>query len=168
MKPVHDVVLLALTEAAKNWVAIDGLWFQAVEQVYGMDAALALDRRVWEQFAVMEARRIKERLVLPDNGGLDVLEIAFKNRLISLLNELEIIRPDEKTLIITLKTCRVQAARKRNGMPEFPCRSVGLVEFPVFARTIDARIITECLSCPPDTLPGTPYCSWKFTLGGAT
>ena len=168
MKPVHDVVLPALTDAAKNWVAIDGLWFQAVEQVYGMDAALALDRRVWEQFAVMEARRIKERLVLPDNGGLDVLEIAFKNRLISLLNELEIIRPDEKTLIITLKTCRVQAARKRNGMPEFPCRSVGLVEFPVFARTIDARIITECLSCPPDTLPGTPYCSWKFTLGGAT
>jgi len=166
MKPVHEVVSHALTDAAKNWVAIDGLWFQAVEQVYGMDAALAMDRRVWEQFAVMEARRIKERFVLPDNGGLDALEIAFKNRLISLLNELEILRPDEKTLIITLKTCRVQAARKRKGMPEFPCRSVGLVEFPVFARTIDARIITECLSCPPETMPGTPYYSWKFTLKG--
>ena len=145
---------------------MDGLWFQAVEQVYGMDAALALDREVWEQFAVIEAQRIKERLALPENGGLDALEIAFNNRLISLLNELEILRPDEKTLIITLKTCRVQAARKRKGMTEFPCRSVGLVEFPVFARTIDARIITECLSCPPETLPRTPYCSLKFTLEG--
>jgi hypothetical protein len=166
MKPVQEDLSQALTDAAKNWVAMDGLWFQAVEQAYGKDAALAMDREVWEQFAVIEARRIKERLVLPDKGGLDALEIAFKNRLISLLNELEILRPDEKTLIITLKTCRVQAARKRKGMPEFPCRSVGLVEFPVFARTIDARIMTTCLTCPPETLPRTPYCSWKFTLGG--
>jgi hypothetical protein len=167
MRPVQEDLSQALTDAAKNWVAMDGLWFQAVEQVYGMDAALALDREVWEQFAVIEAQRIKERLALPENGGLDALEIAFNNRLISLLNELEILRPDEKTLIITLKTCRVQVARKRKGMPEFPCRSVGLVEFPVFARTIDARIITECLSCPPETQPRTPYCSWKFTLEGA-
>ena len=166
MRPVQEDLAQALTDAAKNWVAMDGLWFQAVEQAYGIDAALAIDKEVWEQFALVEARRIKERLALPEKGGLDALEIAFKNRLVSLLNELEILLPDEKTLIITLKTCRVQAARKRKGMTEFPCRSVGLVEFPVFARTIDARIITECLSCPPETLPRTPYCSWKFTLEG--
>jgi Family of unknown function (DUF6125) len=164
MRPVQEVVSQELIDAAKNWVAMDGLWFQAVEQVYGMDAALAMDRKVWEQFAVIEARRIKERLVLPDRGGMDALEIAFKNRLISLLNKLEILRADENTLIVTLKTCRVQAARKRKGMAEFPCRSIGLVEFPVFARTIDPRIITECLSCQPETPPRTPYCSWKFTL----
>jgi hypothetical protein len=164
MKPVQEDVSQALTDAAKNWVAMDGLWFQAVEQAYGMDAALAMDRMVWEQFAVIEAQRIKERLALPEKGGLDALEIALNNRLVSLLNELEILRPEEKTLIVTLKTCRVQTARKRKGLPEFPCRSIGLVEFPVFARTIDPRIMTTCLSCPPETLPGTPYCSWKFTL----
>jgi hypothetical protein len=164
MKPVQEDVSQALTDAAKNWVAMDGLWFQAVEQAYGMDAALAMDRMVWEQFAVIEAQRIKKRLALPEKGGLDALEIALNNRLVSLLNELEIIRPEEKTLIITLKTCRVQAARERKGLPLFPCRSIGLVEFPVFARGIDTRIMTTCLSCPPETLPGTPYCSWKFTL----
>ena len=164
MKPVQEDVSQALTDAAKNWVAMDGLWFQAVEQAYGMDAALAMDRRVWEQFAVIEAQRIKKRLALPKKGGLDALEIALNNRLVSLLNELEIIRPEEKTLIITLKTCRVPAARERKGLPLFPCRSIGLVEFPVFARSIDTRIMTTCLSCPPETLPGTPYCSWKFTL----
>ena len=167
MKPAQEDVLQALTDAAKNWLAMDGLWFQAVEQAYGMDAALALDRQVWEQFAVIEARRIMERLVLPEKGGLDALEIAFKNRLVSFLNKLEILRPDEKTLIVTTKTCRVQDARTRKGMAQFPCRSVGMVEFPLFARTIDARIVTKCLSCPPETLPGTPYCSWKFTLEGA-
>jgi hypothetical protein len=166
MKPVQEDASQALTDAAKNLIAMDGLWFQAVEQAHGMDAALTIDREVWEQFAIIEARRIKERLALPEKGGLDALEIAFNNRLVSLLNKLEILRPDKKILIVTLKTCRVQAARKRKGMPQFPCRLVGLVEFPVFARTIDARIVTECLSCPPQTLPGTPYCSWKFTLEG--
>jgi len=166
MKPVQEDPSAALTDAAKNWLAMDGLWFQVVEQVYGMDAALAMDREVWEKFAVIEALRIKERLALPKNGGLDAVETAFKNRLVSLLNTLEILRPDEKTLIVTTKTCRVQAARKRKGMAEFPCRSVGMVEFPVFARTIDSRVMTTCLSCPPETLSGSPYCSWKFTLEG--
>jgi hypothetical protein len=166
MKAAQEDVLNALTDAAKNWLAMDGLWFQAVEKACGMDAAVAMDREVWEQFAVIEALRIKERLDLPERGGLDALETAFENRLISRLNELEIFRPDEKTLIVSTKTCRVQAARHRKGMPLFPCKSVGLVEFPVFARTIDARIITHCLSCPPETLPGNPYCSWKFSLEG--
>jgi hypothetical protein len=122
------------------------------------------DREVWEHFAVIEAQRIKERLALPENGGLDALEIAFNNRLVSLLNKLEIFRPDKDTLIVTTKTCRAQASRTRKGMALFPCKSVGMVEFPVFARTIDARIVTNCLSCPPKTLPLTPYCSWKFNL----
>ena len=164
MKPVYKECSQELIDAAKNWLAMDGLWFQAVEQAFGMDAALALDREVWKQFAVIEARRIKERFFLPEKGGLDALEIAFNHRLVSHLNTLEILRPDDKTLIVTTKACRVQAARKRKGMAEFPCRSVGMVEFPVFARTIDSRITTTCLSCPPETLPGLPYCSWKFTL----
>ena len=165
MKPERDEVSRrALSDAAKNWLAMDGLWFQAVEQVYGMDAAVALDRQVWSQFAVIEARRIKERLSLPERGGLEALEIAFNNRLVSLLDKVEIKHTDKKTLIVTTKTCRVQSARERKSMAQFPCKSVGLVEFPVFARTIDARIMTQCLSCPPDSLPGIPYCSWKFTL----
>ncbi|HUT38480.1 MAG TPA: DUF6125 family protein [Methanoregula sp.] len=164
MALLQDTCKEELTDAAKNWIAMDGLWFQAVGQEYGMDAAVAMDRKIWNQYAGIEARRIKERLGLPERGGLDALEIAFKNRLFTYVNESEIFRPDEKTLVVTMTTCRVQAARERKRMPLFPCRSVGLVEFPVFARTIDARVVTECLSCPPEMQPGTPYCSWKFTL----
>ena len=153
-----------LADAAKNWLAIDGLWFQAVEQEYGMETALEMDRRVWEQFSVIEARRILTRLDLPKGGGLDALEIALKNRLFHLINEQQIVRPDNNTLILTMKTCRVHAARERKKMPRFPCKSIGLVDFPLFAREIDMRIATECISCPPESLPGIPYCSWKFTL----
>jgi hypothetical protein len=164
MTPLHDNGKEELRDAAKNWIAMDGLWFQAVEQEYGMEAAVFLDQNVWKQYAVIEARRIKERLHLPERGGLEALAIAFNNRLFTHVNETEILRPDNKTLVVTTKTCRVQGARERKGMPLFPCRSVGMVEFPVFARTIDPSVRTECLSCPPGTKEGTPYCSWKFTL----
>jgi hypothetical protein len=164
MAPLQEDCKEELEDAAKNWIAMDGLWFQAVEQEYGMEAAVFLDQKVWKQYAVIEARRIKERLGLPEQGGLDALEIACTNRLFIHVNATEILRPDKKTLVVTTKTCRVQAARERKGMPLFPCRSVGMVEFPVFARTIDPRVITECLSCPPETTRGSPYCSWKFTI----
>jgi hypothetical protein len=164
MVPRQDKTDEELADAARNWLAVDGLWFQAVEHAYGMDVAIAMDCAVWEQFAAIEARRIKKRLGLPEQGGLEALELAFRSRLFSRVNEYAISRPDEKSLLVTTKTCRVQAARERKGMASFPCRPVGLVEFPVFARTIDARAVTECLSCPPDTHAGIPYCSWKFTI----
>lgn len=154
-----------LIDAAKDWIAIDGLWFQAVERVYGMDAAVALDSRVWEEFAKIEARRIMKRLKLAENGGLDALEVALRARLVHNVNSFTIERPDKSTLTFTITGCRVQSARKRKQMELFPCRPVGLVEFLTFARTIDSRIHTECIFCPPVTVPGSPYCRWKFTLG---
>jgi len=158
------LVRAELTDAAKNWLAMDGLWFQAIGEAYGMEAALAADRKVWEQFSVIEARRIMERFGLPERGGIDALGFALTKRLYAHLNEQEFQRPDRNTLILTMRTCRVQVARERRQMPLFPCKSVGLTEYTVFARTIDDRIKTTCRSCPPETRPGIPYCSWEFSL----
>ena len=34
-----------LIDAAKNWLAHDGLWFRAVEEKFGIETALDLDKR---------------------------------------------------------------------------------------------------------------------------
>jgi hypothetical protein len=99
MTRLHNDCKEELMDAAKNWIAMGGLWFQAVEQEYGMDAAVAMDRKVWISYAGIEARRIKKRLGLPERGGPDALEIAFKNRLFAHVNESEILRPDEKIMV---------------------------------------------------------------------
>lgn len=153
-----------LVDAAKNWLAMDGLWFQAVESAYGIEAAIAADLKVWEQFSAIEARRIMERLGLPEQGGLDALEVALKHRLYFHINRQEITWTGPATLLLSMKTCRVQAARERKHLPPFPCRPVGIVEYRIFAQTIDTRIGTECLTCPPERRPDAPYCSWKFSL----
>jgi len=59
---------------SRNWLAMDGAWFQAAERDYGMDAAMELDRAAWRVFTVAEARRIKSFLKLPEQAGLEGLE----------------------------------------------------------------------------------------------
>ena len=59
--PKEDLVAI-IEDAAKNWLAHDGLWFLAVERAHGMDEAMRLDAQAWEQFTVIEARRIMKRL----------------------------------------------------------------------------------------------------------
>jgi len=50
-------------------------------------------------------------------------------------------------------------------MPLFPCKSVGIVEYSGFAKTIDPRIKTECIACPPDEEAGKEfYCGWRFSI----
>lgn len=49
-----------------------------------------------------------------------------------------------------MNKCRVQFTRNRKGLPDFPCKSVGIVEYSEFAKTIDQRIKTEYVACPPE------------------
>ncbi len=153
-----------LTDFAKRWLAHDGLWFQQAEKEYGMEKAIELDAGAWKKFTVLEARRIMKFLGIEPGGGLTALKEALNYRLYSLINTQEITEPDEFTLIFRMVDCRVQTARKNKNMAEFPCRPVGLVEYSGFAATIDPRIQTRCLHCPPDDHPEDSYCAWEFSM----
>jgi len=63
-----------------------------------------------------------------------------------------------------MNNCRVQYARKQRNLPDFPCKPVGVVEYGDFAKTIDPRIKTRCISCPPEPHPENYYCAWEFTI----
>jgi len=155
-----------LEDAAKNWLAHDGLWFLAAEERFGLETAIELDRRAWEQFTVIEARRIMRRLGLEPGGGIPALKKALQYRLYAYLNVQEMldVDKDERTIVFRMNECRVQATRKRKGLPDFPCKPVGLVEYANFARTIDPRFRTRCIACPPDPHPEEYWCAWEFTL----
>jgi hypothetical protein len=153
-----------LEDAAKNWLAHDGLWFQAVEGNYGLEKAIQLDAEAWERFTVIEARRIMKRHGIAEGGGLTALEKALNLRLYAHINEQSSIWVNEDTLRFEMNDCRVQSARKRKGLPDFPCKTVGLVEYAGFAKTIDPRIQTRCVACPPDPHPETFFCAWEFSI----
>ncbi len=160
----RETLLGVLEDFGKNWLAHDGLWFQAVERAHGMDAAIEADIAAWERFTRIEAQRIMARHGIQQGGGIDSLVKALPFRMYGLLNVQEIIEVSETRCVFRMNDCRVQSARKRKGLPDFPCKPVGLVEYAFFAKEIDPRIKTRCIACPPDDHPEEFYCAWEFTL----
>ena len=43
-------------------------------------------------------------------------------------------------------------------------KPIDIIEYTGFARTIDPRIETQCLACPPDEGERDYACSWEFTI----
>ena len=160
----REQLIEMLKDAAKNWLAHDGLWFLAAERHHGMEHAIELDREAWEKFTVVEAKRIMERHRIEPGGGMPALEKALQYRLYAYINEQEISEVTNNRLVFTMKTCRVQDARKQKGLPAFPCKLVGLVEYGNFAGTIDPRIRTRCITCPPERTTEDCWCSWEFRI----
>ncbi len=161
----REELLRALETFAKNWLAHDGCWFLAAEEKLGMEAAIDLDARSWARFAESEARRIMATFAIAPGGGLAALERALGLRMYSVINlQHSEWSEDRRKFRFLMDVCRVQETRRRKNLADFPCRPVGQVEFESFARTVDARIQTRCLHCPPEAAEGK-YCGWEVTLG---
>jgi hypothetical protein len=159
----RDDLISQIEIYSKHWLAMDGVWFQSVEEKYGMDEAMRHDENIWRQFTVIEANRIKQFLRLPEQAGVEGLAKALKFRLYANINSDEV-TVDGNTVVFRTLDCRVQNARAKKGMPFHPCKSVGMIEYGGFAKTIDSRFETECLSCYPEITDDTCNCAWKFTL----
>lgn len=159
----EDLVRI-IVDDAKNWLAHDGVWFQAIEKKYGMDVAVELDIEAWRGFTVIEAKRIMDRLGLAPGGGIPAVVECLKHRFYARLNLQECIEVSENRAVFRMLDCRVQSARKRKGLADHPCKSVGIVEYSEFARTIDPRVKTRCIACPPDKHPDEFWCAWEFSI----
>jgi len=160
----REELVRIIVDDAKNWLAHDGLWFQEIEKRYGLDVAVDADTEAWRRFTVIEARRIMARIGIAPGGGIPALVECLKHRFYARLNLQEAIDITENRAVFRMLDCRVQSARKRKGMAEHPCKSVGIVEYGEFAKTVDPRIVTRCIACPPDPVPEEYWCAWEFTL----
>ena len=159
----REQLLTALRMFAKSWLAHDGCWFLAAEEHLGLNVAMELDRLAWKRFAEVEATRIRQTFAIPQHAGLEGLAKALELRMYSLINAQHIERSPAGSLRLRMDVCRVQETRRRKGLADFPCRSIGEVEFSTFAHTLDPRLRTRCVQCPPDCVPGE-YCEWEFTI----
>jgi hypothetical protein len=162
--PKGDLILL-LGELGRNWIAGDGVWFQAVEARDGIWNAKRCNDSCWARFSPFEAWSIRRFLDLPENPGLPGLKKALGFRLYVGINIQTIVEDGPENLVFRMNNCRVQAARKKKGLADYSCKSGGLVEYRGFAEAIDSRIRTSCIACPPDAHPKEWFCAWRFTLG---
>lgn len=157
----QDVLLQQL---AKNWLANDGIWFQAIEFSRNMEDAKRSNDSCWAQFSPFEAMSVKRLLGLPKQAGLEGLAKAMEFRMYAFLNKQSVEWEGSTSLVFRMNECRVQLARGRKGLVDYPCKSGGVAEFSRFAETIDSRIQTTCIACPPDKHPKEWFCAWRFEL----
>jgi hypothetical protein len=156
--------LIGLIKAMSfNWLAGDGVWFRTVEDSYDMDTSKRCNDTCWTRYSPLEAAMIKSFLQLPEHSGLDGLEQALSFRLYAHINE-QTIERSENELTLRMVKCLVQGTRKLKKLPDYPCKSAGMAEFPAFAKMIDSRIRIECISCPPDEHPKAWVCAWRFYI----
>lgn len=162
---LEDDKIDELKEAvAINWLANDGVWFQAVEFTEGMKKAKACNDAAWSNFSPYEAIRIKKLLGLGEFPGLEGLKKAFEFRLYADVNKQSIANEKEDSFDFYMNECRVQIARNRKGLDDYPCKSAGIIEYTTFAETIDKRIKTKVIACPPDKHPEGWFCGWHFFI----
>ncbi len=160
-----EELIKIIIDDAKDLFAMDGVWFQSLEFTRGIDEALKFDEMAWKRFSIIEAKRIMERLNIEPGGGIPALMNCLEQRQYARLNKIVFEKVEDNKLIYKMATCRIQEARKRKGLSVFPCKTIGIIEYGNFARTVDPRIKTNCLVCPPDdSAKEECWCKWEFVI----
>ncbi|MEM4292132.1 MAG: DUF6125 family protein [Archaeoglobaceae archaeon] len=144
----------------KQYRLVDALWFLAVEDEFGLEHAVRLNEKVWEEMGKRSAREIKRRFKI-DEKGLEGFEMAMKLFPWCRILNYEFERAENR-LIIRVKDCLPQIARIKTGRGIFPCREMHLREFKAFAKEIDDRIEVKCIYAPPEMRDY--FCEWEFKL----
>jgi len=149
----------------RNYSAVDGRWFQAVEDEFGLDTAVRLDEKVWEKHSMVEARRIKETFNITEQG-LPAVFKALNFGMFRFLTyaPLECEETGSQKVTVSFTRCPLQELRIEKGRGEFSCKTVSLFILQNTARVIDPSVKVRCLLCPPDHHPADLWCKWEFSI----
>lgn len=148
----------------RNMWSVDGLYFIGIEERWGTEGAIEVDRFVWEVMGKIEARRIKQ---LFDINGRDVSAVIEALRYSGWamdIEDKEIILENKNRAIVRNLKCRVQLTRIKKGLGEFPCKQVRWGFLKAFAKEFNPDIKVLCNVCPPDEHPDDLWCEWEFIL----
>ncbi|MCL0030201.1 DUF6125 family protein [Thermodesulfovibrionales bacterium] len=111
----QESLLKLMDTVAVNWLANDGVWFQAIEFESGMNDAKRCNDSCWAHFAPFEAWSIKKFLNLPEQAGLDGLKKALNFRLYARINTQSFIDEGQNSFIFQMNECRVPSSLPQAG-----------------------------------------------------
>jgi hypothetical protein len=158
-----DTILQILEILRRDQRTIDGLWFLAVEEMYGLTRAVEIDAHVWGKIGYINAKRLKTAFNL---RPLDISSLIKAINLdpLWLFFDYKIEQVSREKAVMRFRDCPAQKGRLRMGKGTFPCRSVDEGYFIGFCKEIDERIRVHCAYCPPEQASDDFLCEWHFLL----
>ena len=150
---------------SRSLTTVDGLWFLAVEQKYGIDTAIELDTEVWRRYGSIQAKRIVKNFAIKEDSPIRTLiKALLLDPFFSPTYQPEVPVLTDTKAVFRCTDCPPQKARIRDGKGEFPCKPAGIAVYTSYAEAIDPRIKLSCLTCPPDAHPPQVWCEWQFEI----
>lgn len=146
--------------------AMDGLWFLAVEAELGNSDAVKLDIRVWEKYAHVLVKRIRNEFGLSGAGIPQIRQLVELDPLFLNL-DYDIPEFSEERMILRVTRCPVLEAMEKAGRTKFICESTTGLYFNNVAKEIDARIKVSSLRLPPRSSPRDVCCEWLYQIDAA-
>lgn len=154
----------------QNYIKADGLWFLKVEEIYGFDKALEIDRQVWKVIPKIQARFIKNKLLeaLQKNGNTNpqnTKTLLFEALKIKLsLDRFEFkVTKNKAGIIIRISRCPwhdVMVKSQRENLSEKIGSTICTVEYAAFFKEFypDAVLDVSSKLCS-----GNDSCNFKFS-----
>ncbi len=150
--------------AARTYYTIDGLWFLAVEEKYGFDAAFELNQVVWKKAGPIIGKRLLKNLNTKGKPSLQALtELLFADPLIH-VHRPEVIELTDLKVVFRFIECPIQVARIRDGKGVYNGIPGCTLLLQAYAKLVDPRITTRCNVCAPN--PDSPeyWCEWVYEI----
>ncbi|MBM3700293.1 MAG: hypothetical protein FJW68_05190 [Actinobacteria bacterium] len=146
----------------KCFTSVDGLWFLKVEETYGFDTALELDKKVWLILPKIQARFLKERIQLKTGCAATLLE-ALKTKLALDGFKFELNKKDSsiEALITECPWHNILKKAKREELSSTIGSVICPAEYKVFAAEFNPGIK---LKISGSLCTGKKSCTLRFTL----
>lgn len=149
---------------ARTMYSIDGLWFLAVEEEFGFEAAFALNQKVWQECSVIHGRRLAKNMGLKDKSPLEAFLALLSADPIWSVHRSKIISRTDSRVVIRCPDCPIQVARIRDGRGVYNGKPGCSLYLEGLASVVDPRIEVVCLSCAPNPENPEYWCEWEFKL----
>ena len=160
-----DISAKASKEVASRTIyTADGLWFLAVEEEYGYDAAFELNQRVWKRGGFIHGRRLLKNLNLKGKAPLEALAAMVLADPIMTVRRTQITTLTHTRMVFRTLACPPAEARFRDGRGVFNGKPGCMLLFAAYAELIDHRIQATCVCCSPNPENPEYWCEWEFTL----
>ena len=124
----------------RSYKAVDGLWFMKVEEKYGFDTALQIDKEVWKVMPKIQARMIKSMLKIGKDEGALLKSLKAKLALEGFKFKVE---QGENGVRIRVSDCPWHSLMVKSGREKFSAKvgeTICNVEYSVWASEFDENV----------------------------
>ncbi|KPK21205.1 MAG: hypothetical protein AMK69_22305 [Nitrospira bacterium SG8_3] len=146
-------------------IAVDGLWFMAVEKTAGFDEALRMDIDVWAGYAPVVVKRIRREFGIRGKG-LEALKEVISHDPLWWSMDFRIVEDSTRRLAFEVWDCPSLIAQEKIGRDTLTCEPVERAYLDALVQAVDPGIKVEALKLPPRKSSDGVCCRWAFCVEG--